>query len=346
MREGRGFAIRTLERRGVGTGSDEDIPAWKAAARELMAGLRNELSESRSRWAGENAARRQETRKLMIQLQAEFGHGEPAELPDMVEVDCGCCGGQGSLPGSAKCPVCWGKGKVRVKAPYEKCDLCKGTGQVRGMALTCSKCKGKGWIHVQRKPNACPRCGGSGLEPGEELSLTALRERRREGLPPPRRGMAARPLCALCDGTGVAYLDTRAAPAGSRTFGAAKNALPALEGAESEVTEEQPPAQRSPISRDPLVLEEKMLGYVMSYPGVKPEDMEIVFGLSGSEVDGALRSLTKSGKLRKESGIYYPTPSASPGSLTPKVLDGIRSEAKQFVGRLLDAVSHAKGQDA
>jgi len=340
MREEKGFAIRTLEEHGVGRGSDEAIPPWKKEARELMGGIKQELSETRSQWAGENAARREEVREFMAQLRAEFGHGEPAELPDMVEVDCGFCGGQGSLPRSAKCPVCWGKSKVRIRAPYDKCDLCRGTGHVPGMALTCNKCKGKGWIHAERKPNACPRCGGSSLEPEEELPLAALRERRRKGLPPPRRGIT-RPLCTLCQGTGVAdWLDTRAAPAGPQALGATKDASPTLEGPEAEPAEEQAPAEPNPISRDPLALEEKVLGYIMSCTGVRPEDIETIFGLSRSEVDAALRSLTESGKLHKKSGLCYPTPSASLAPRSPKVSHRVSSEAKEFVSRLLKTVGH------
>ena len=202
MREHRGprFAIHTLERNPSSRGGDDNLPEWKRDARELMAGFRNELSESRARWAEENAARRERTTEFMAELRAEYGHGRPGEpRPDMEEVDCGYCGGRGSLPRTAKCPVCWGKGRVRIRAPYEKCDLCRGTGHVPGLALTCSKCKGKGWLHVERKPNVCPRCGGSGLEPVEETSLAALRERRRKGLPPPRGGIG-RPLCPLCEG--------------------------------------------------------------------------------------------------------------------------------------------------
>jgi len=334
----RGHAIRTLEQHGVGLGSDEATPNWKKEARELMAGLRNQFSEDRSRWAGENAARREEAREFMAGLRAEFGHGRPTDRVDMEQVDCGYCAAQGSLPGTAKCPVCWGKGKLRIRAPYQKCDLCRGTGHVPGMALTCSKCQGKGWMHVQERSNACPRCGGDGLEPAEEWSLAALRERRRKGLPPPPRG-TARPACALCQGTGVAYPETRTSLLGlSQASGAAQQAVPLAEGAEPEPSEEQSAETRANV-RHPLALEEKVLGYIMSYPGVKPEDTEAILDLSESELDAALQSLVESGRLYRKRGLYYPTPSASRGPHSPKVSAGAhRGQMK--------AVSRAEEQDA
>ena len=306
LREARGigFVVRTLERHTSSRG-EESVPPWKAEARELMGGLRQEIAESRSRWAEESAARKEEVREFMVQLRADLGKGEPADLPEMMELDCGYCGGNGTLRG-ANCPVCWGRGQVRVRAPYEKCDRCGGSGGVPGTALTCIKCKGTGYLTVRRKRNACPRCEGSGLEPEEELSLIDLRERRRKGLPPPRRGRA-RPLCTLCQGTGVAdWLDTRAVSAGSRASEAVKRASPELEGAESEPTEEQAPAEPTPISGDPLPLEERVLGYILSWPSVKCADIEILFGLSKVEAQETLQGLVKKGKLHLNGVLYFP----------------------------------------
>jgi len=332
------FAVRVLETNPASRGGDESLPTWKKEARELMAGLRNDLSESRARWAEENATRRERTMEFMAELRAQYGHGRPGEQsPDMEEVDCGYCGGQGSLPRTVKCPVCWGKGKVLVRAPYEKCDLCRGTGHVPGLALTCSKCNGKGWVHAQRKPNACPRCRGSGLEPVEETSLAALRERRRRGLPPPRRGIG-RPLCPLCEGSGVTdWLDARATPAGSLNEG-----LAGLQASEPEASEGQPSARPKPASRDPLSLAENVLGYIMSYPGVRSEDIETVLGQSESEVAGALQSLVASGRLRMEEGLYYLTPSALGGPANSRPPGGFSTEAREFVGRLVKALGHPK----
>mgnify|MGYP001046821659 CR=1 FL=1 len=300
--EGRiGFVARSLKRHTSSRG-EESVPPWKTEARELMAGLRQELGESRSRWAAENAARKEEVKEFMAQLRADLGKGEPADLPEMVELDCGYCGGNGTLRG-ANCPVCWGRGQVRVRAPYEKCDRCGGSGGVPGTALTCIKCKGTGYLTVRRKPNACPHCGGSGLEPEEGLSLVDLRERRRKGLPPPCRGRA-RPLCPLCQGTGVAdWLDTRAASAGSRASEAAKHASPE---AESEPTEEQAPAEPMPISGPPHPLEERVPGYILIGPGVNCADVEILFGLSKVEAQETLQGLVKKGKLRLNGELYYP----------------------------------------
>ena len=287
---GIGFVVRTLERHSSSRG-EESVPPWKAEARELMAGLRQQIGESRSRWAEENAARKEEVREFMAQLRADLGKGDPADLPEMVELDCGYCGGNGTLRG-ANCPVCWGKGQVRVRAPYEKCDRCGGSGGVPGTALTCIKCKGTGYLTVGRKRNACPRCGGSGLEPEEELSLKNLRERRKKGLPAPRRGRA-RPLCALCQGTGVADWLDRAPEATSR---ASKGMV------ENPGTE----APWTPAMREPLSLEERVLGYIVGWPGVKCADIEILFGLSKVQAQETLQGLVKRGKLHLNGELYYP----------------------------------------
>jgi len=298
MREEEGTgAVRILERHAPSMG-EESVPPWKAEARELMNSIRNELSEDKARWAGENAARREEAREFMAQLRAEFGHGEPAELPDMVEVDCGYCGGQGSLPRTVKCPVCWGKGKVRLRAPCEKCDLCRGTGHVPGMALTCSKCQGKGWIHVQRDPNACPRCGGSGFEPegqhtlGEASLGLTIRERRKAGIPP-RSLRTSRIPCPLCQGSGVVdRLDTLPARGGGPRG-----------GAPGEEASGKP-------NRPTLSLAERVLAYVKGSPGVASREVAAIFDLSSAEADEVLQGLTKEGKLSQEKGQYYP-PSSS-----------------------------------
>lgn len=292
-----GFAVRILERYAPSRG-EESVPPWKAEARELMNSIRNDLGEDKARWAGENAARREEVREFIAQLRADLGKGDPADLQDMVEVDCGYCGGQGSLPRIVKCPVCWGKGKVRLRAPCEKCNLCRGTGHVPGMALTCSKCQGKGWIHVQRDPNACPRCGGSGFEPegqhtlrGASLGLT-IRERRKAGIPP-RSLRTSRIPCELCQGSGVVDWPD-ASPA--RDGGARRGAPGAGDSGEPK-----PPT---------LSLTERVLAYVMDSPGVASREVAIIFDLSPAEADEVLQGLTEEGKLSQEKGQYYP-PSSS-----------------------------------
>ena len=156
-----------------------------------------------------------------------------------------------------------GKGPSSSEGPLREMRPLRWKWRRLGNGANLHQVQGTGYLTMRRKRNACPRCEGSGQEPEEELSLMDLRKRRRKGLPPLRRGRA-RPLCTLCQGTGVAdWLDTRAATAGSRASEAAKRASPELEGAESGATEEQAPAEPTPISGDPLPLEERVLGYIV-----------------------------------------------------------------------------------
>lgn len=68
-------------------------------------------------------------------------------------VICAFCKGKGIDPFQilshlSKCPVCHGRGEVRVKKPYNPCPACGGTGIYRRSYLYCWTCRGKGVVHA------------------------------------------------------------------------------------------------------------------------------------------------------------------------------------------------------
>ncbi len=69
---------------------------------------------------------------------------------NMVEIKCAFCKGTGKDPfGLSKlsdCPICHGKGTVKVSKPYEKCRACDGTGVYIRSHMYCWYCKGKGVV--------------------------------------------------------------------------------------------------------------------------------------------------------------------------------------------------------
>ena len=69
---------------------------------------------------------------------------------DMVEIKCVFCKGTGIDPfGLSKfsvCPICHGKGIVKVAKPYEKCKACDGSGIYIRSHLYCWPCRGKGVV--------------------------------------------------------------------------------------------------------------------------------------------------------------------------------------------------------
>ena len=70
---------------------------------------------------------------------------------DSAEVKCAFCRGTGLdrfpvLSPLSSCPVCHGRGVVRVEKPYEKCARCGGTGVYTGSHLYCWTCRGKGVV--------------------------------------------------------------------------------------------------------------------------------------------------------------------------------------------------------
>ena len=97
---------------------------------------------------------------------------------------CGFCNGEGMKPEGAKCPVCKGKGWVKVNPPAAKCAFCNGRGSEKPRSLvTCTVCKGKGMVSVKEPVEICPECNGKGRKPGEGL------------------------YCGQCRGTGVVHVE-------------------------------------------------------------------------------------------------------------------------------------------
>jgi len=85
--------------------------------------------------------------------------------PDLVEIPCAFCKGMGGDPFHvmsrlSNCPVCSGKGTVRVREPYETCGACEGTGRYFNSKMYCWICKGKGVIPVKQEPQASPTAVG------------------------------------------------------------------------------------------------------------------------------------------------------------------------------------------
>ena len=67
------------------------------------------------------------------------------------EIKCAFCKGRGKDPFEilsplSNCPVCHGRGVVKVRKPYEKCKACDGTGVYARSHLYCWTCHGKGVV--------------------------------------------------------------------------------------------------------------------------------------------------------------------------------------------------------
>jgi DnaJ-class molecular chaperone len=67
-------------------------------------------------------------------------------------VICAFCRGTGESPPQSHltCPACQGKGVISVKEPIKRCDACRGLGRVTGTQLPCMKCKGAGVVTIKR----------------------------------------------------------------------------------------------------------------------------------------------------------------------------------------------------
>lgn len=67
-------------------------------------------------------------------------------------VICAFCRGTGEAPpwSHLTCPACCGKGVMSVKEPIERCDACCGLGRVGGTQLPCIKCRGAGVVTIKR----------------------------------------------------------------------------------------------------------------------------------------------------------------------------------------------------
>ena len=94
---------------------------------------------------------RGDLRKEVAVTLEEAAFGAEKELTyDRIEV-CGDCTGSGSRPGATTktCPVCNGRGKIRIQQPMLPIV----------MERDCSKCDGRG--HIITDP--CPTCRGNGM---------------------------------------------------------------------------------------------------------------------------------------------------------------------------------------
>lgn len=70
-------------------------------------------------------------------------------------------------------------------------------------------------------------------------------------------------------------------------------------------------APPTPAIRQPLSLEERVLGHIVSWPGVRCGDIEMLFGLSKVEAEETLQSMVKRGKLHLKGELYYPASTAT-----------------------------------
>jgi len=82
-------------------------------------------------------------------------------LPELKKVSCGFCNGSGHHPDhgywsnkpNRPCPVCSGRGFVKVSPDAEYCAYCKGKGIEPWTG---------GWSNSESQP--CSACGGSGVQ--------------------------------------------------------------------------------------------------------------------------------------------------------------------------------------
>ena len=84
---------------------------------------------------------------------------------------CAYCHGTGNqLHMRSKCPVCRGKGLVKVNPPAVTCAFCRGTGESPPQShLTCPACRGKGVISVKEQIEGCDACHGLGRVTSNQL---------------------------------------------------------------------------------------------------------------------------------------------------------------------------------
>ncbi len=81
---------------------------------------------------------------------------------ELEEIKCAFCKGRGKDPFKvlsplSNCPVCNGRGVVRVRKSYEKCKACDGTGVYTRSHLYCWTCHGKGVVPKKVKTGAGSR---------------------------------------------------------------------------------------------------------------------------------------------------------------------------------------------
>jgi len=85
----------------------------------------------------------------------------------MKEIKCAFCKGKGIDPfrilsSISICPICEGKGKVKVEEPYIGCAFCHGTGVYPHTRLSCTVCMGTGVVTFREPKITCPECKGKG----------------------------------------------------------------------------------------------------------------------------------------------------------------------------------------
>ena len=213
-----------------------------------------------------------------------FPLGDPGE---MVDVKCAYCYGTGKdpfgIPGpESNCSVCGGKGYNRVVAPYVPCVACGGTGKARGRRLNCSTCRGRGVMMVRGPTVTCPRCQGTGRQPGTEYDLA----------------------CTLCDGRGM--LDRSRQPVSRPAAPATRPAQAARSSPPSPPPAVRPAPSRPAAPLRPVSVADRIATHITNFPGVRPPDVQVIFGLSPGETEQTLEGLVQARRIcRKEDGLYY-----------------------------------------
>lgn len=86
---------------------------------------------------------------------------------------------------------------------------------------------------------------------------------------------------------------------------------PDVEDVEEMAENPEIEAPQTPAMREPLSLEERVLGYIVGWPGVKCGDIEVLFGLSKVEAEETLQGLVKRGKLHLNGELYFPASTAT-----------------------------------
>jgi len=107
-------------------------------------------------------------------LQGER-RGVAREILKGEEFACAFCKGTGGLrKTNSQCPVCRGRGVVKITPPAMVCAYCRGRGEfpVRSN-ITCIVCGGKGVVSVPEPIEVCPSCRGTGA--ARESKLPCLR---------------------------------------------------------------------------------------------------------------------------------------------------------------------------
>lgn len=71
-------------------------------------------------------------------------------------IPCAFCKGTGTDPFPvlsplSNCPVCHGRGIVRVREPFETCPACQGTGLYFNSHMYCWHCRGKGVVTIRKE---------------------------------------------------------------------------------------------------------------------------------------------------------------------------------------------------